>query len=40
MVPPSSRMAPRQTFADLSPLEPSGELSQSNANELTPLAMW
>jgi hypothetical protein len=39
MVPALPRMAPHRTLVDLFPLEPSGELSQSDASEHTPLAM-
>jgi hypothetical protein len=35
-----SWMAPRRSMADWFPLKPSGGLSQSNASEHTPLAMW
>jgi hypothetical protein len=35
-----SRMALHQSLADSLTLELSGGLSQSDANELTPLVMW
>jgi hypothetical protein len=40
MVPTSSRVAPHQSFADLSLLELSGDSSQSDANKHTLLAAW
>jgi hypothetical protein len=40
MVPTSSREAPRRTFADLSPLELSGDSSPFDTSDHTLLAAW